>query len=192
MMDCLDNLNGRSILVIANYRTGSTALCDLLSKHTGYQNLDEYFHPAKNFKNFKKLLNKKIIVKIMPDHPVGNNWGYLLENFFILGITRRDLVAQITSFYICDQTRIWHNKKNFEINMPAQVNVVNDDIENQCRYILNQRLRYQQLKQHCEVELIYEEIQQEFVKSDYDQYPKPTNYDQIQYCIKQFLTHEAE
>jgi LPS sulfotransferase NodH len=127
----------------------------------------------------------------MPDHRVGNNWKYLLENFFILGITRRDLVAQIASFYICDKTRIWHNKKNFEINMPVWVDIDNDSIENQCRYILDQQLKYQQLTQHCEVELIYEEIQHEFVKSDYDQYPKPTNYTQIKSCIEQFLIQET-
>ena len=190
MMNALDKLNGRSILVIANYRTGSTALCDLLSKHTGYHNLDEYFHPTKNSENFKTLLNKKIIVKIMPDHPVGNNWGYLLENFFILGITRRDVIAQITSFYICHRTHTWHSRKNCSNAVSSQVSIDHDDLENQCRYITNMNLQYQQLKKHCEIELIYEDVQHEFNESNYERYPKPTNYNQIESSVQQFLISE--
>ena len=59
------NLNvsdDKTILVFANYRTGSTALCDWLSKKTGLVNYDEAFHPlGVTNSNYK---NKKCIIKI--------------------------------------------------------------------------------------------------------------------------------
>lgn len=192
MMNALDKLNGRSVLVIANYRTGSTALCDLLSKHTGYQNLDEHFNPSTTSNTFDKYLDKKIIVKVMPDHhPTGDTWQHLLDNFFIIGVARRDLTAQIASFYICDKTQIWHEKKNAKIHIPTVIDINDNDIENQCRYILDQHSQYEQLKQHFDVELMYEDIQHELVTTDYNQYPKPSNYDQIKTCIRQFLTQQG-
>lgn len=191
MLNLLDNLNNRSIMVLANYRTGSTAFCNLLSKQTGYKNLDEFFHPLANHLNFEKLYQDKIIVKIMQDHNATEHWQHMIDNFLNIGLVRRNRVAQICSLYICHMTGVWHEKKEFFERDTYHVKISTDDLENQCRYIIDQHLAYLRLRHHCEIEIFYEDLQSNFSLSDYKRYPKPCNYDEIDQLVRSFLQQEG-
>jgi len=175
---------GSNIAVLSNYRSGSTAFCNILSKHTGNRNVDEYFHQTKDYSDFLKLLKSNIIVKIMPDQTAHEYWQYILDHFYIIALNRRNLIDKITSFYICHRTKIWHRKKN-SITANYSVEIDRLDLEDQCRWILDLDLQYKKLKQHAAVELMYEDL--DLSESDYDYYNRPDNYEEIQKHVYEFL-----
>lgn len=175
-----------SILVLSNYRTGSTALCEYLSNHTNLINLDEIFHRLNNHNEFEKYKNSKIIVKIQPDQIDNIYWNYLIESCFIIGLIRKDIVAQIASLYICDITQHWHDQKNKK-NKKYNVDIDIDKIENQCRYIINMNLCYNKLKHLTKIELVYENIVPLLGTTSFSPYTRPENYNEIIEKIKVFL-----
>lgn len=167
----------QSIVVFANYRTGSTALCNWLSKTTGFANHDEAFHP--NFLARKNIdPNKKFIVKIMPDHVVPAEFENLIKNSFVIGLQRKNLAEQIASFYICDQTHRWHQNKYQKV-LDYEVPIDDLQIEDQVRYILKMQLRYDKLPYDKNTEIFYEDITELLQQSSYAVYHKPKNYQDL-------------
>ena len=71
----------------------------------------------------------------MPDHVVPLDFDKLINRSFCIGIQRRNLIDQITSFYICDKTQKWHRTKN-EKTQDYQVEIDDNSIENQIQYHL--------------------------------------------------------
>ena len=176
--------NKQNIAVLSNYRSGSTAFCNVLSKQTGYRNVDEYFHRTNDYSGFLKLLDSNIIVKIMPDQITHQYWQYILDHFYIIALNIRNLVDQITSFYICHKMQIWHRKKN-SITINYSVEIDRLELEDQCRYILDLDLQYQKLKKYGAIEVMYDDL--DLSKSDYDYYNHPDNYDEIKKQVCKFL-----
>ena len=60
------------ILVLTNYRTGSTTLCKQLAQQYSYENLDECFHESlvDIHKDVLRSVYSKndVVVKLMPNH----------------------------------------------------------------------------------------------------------------------------
>jgi LPS sulfotransferase NodH len=184
----LDSIpNNKSIIILANYRTGSTALCNWLSKKFNLVNLDEAFHPA-----VRKpvVLNKQFIIKIMPDHMVPLDFVNHLDDAYVIGLKRKSLIYQVSSFYISDKTRIWHYKKDNLCN-DYTIDIDPLGIEDQIRYILKMTQLYDNSILKKDLEIYYEDIVQEISNSEYKIYPKPKNYNellsQISITIEQIL-----
>lgn len=127
-----------SIVVYANYRTGSTALCDMLAKEFNLKNYDELFHPLGLHKINLDIIQHPCIFKIMPDHEIPHSIKSLVDNSYKIGITRRSVVQQIASFYISTRTGKWHyEKKELTKNIKNYNVTLNQDaLENEVRYIL--------------------------------------------------------
>ena len=171
----IDIPDDKTILIFANYRTGSTALCDWLSKKTGLVNYDEAFHPTLNKKIYK---NNNCIIKIMPDHVLPLDFDETVTRSFVIGIQRRNLIEQIASFYICDKTRRWHTHKN-EITQDYLVEIDKSIIEDQIFYILKMQQAYTQLPYCKDLEIYYEDIVELLGNSKYAEYHKPGNYTEL-------------
>lgn len=176
--------NDKSLVVLASYRTGSTALCDLLAKKYMIKNFDEVYHlrfpwRTKQF-NIWRARNYKTIIKIMPDQmPPHKEQEKIFADAFVIGITRRDVVAQIASFYICHITQHWHDFKN-NIAKNYIIDIDKFELENQVRHIVNMNSQYQLLaQQHCMIQYYYEDIKDKLLDSDFITYHKPANYDEI-------------
>ena len=184
----LDNIpTNESIIILANYRTGSTALCNWLSKKFNLFNLGEAFHPIGG----KSVVsNKQYIIKIMPDHIVPLNFVNYSNNAYVIGLKRKSLIHQVSSFYISDKTRIWHYKKDNLCN-DYTIDIDPLGIEDQIRYILKMTQLYDNNILKKDLEIYYEDIVQEISNSEYKIYPKPRNYDellsQISITIEQIL-----
>ena len=165
----------KPILVIANYRTGSTALCNLIAKQTGYINLDEHFHPKFN-RSYKSWRDKLTVIKIQPDHQVPpHHWNELLDKSYVIGITRRDIVEQIASFYLCHKTQIWHEKQSSDLVDDYLIDIDEYELEDQFRYISDLCDRFQNLTPYCSKLFYYEDISKYLNDSEFRIKSKPRN-----------------
>ena len=181
-MNHIEVPDNQTILVFANYRCGSTALCDILSKQTGLPNLDELFHPRNNRKF--DYINKTGIIKIMPDHPLPQDFDTLLQKSFVVGIQRKSIVNQIASFYIAHRQHVWHVKKN-QPSSSYTVEIDKLDLKDQIAYILLTQQKYNRYNFPIDLVLYYEDIIHNLGASTYDVYHKPDNYDNLIKLIKQ-------
>lgn len=187
----------RSIMVVATYRSGSTALCDYIAKQTGLLNCDEVFHPADAVCLYERVKDQRMVFKIMPDHKFEKYWTELVDTCYVVGLSRKNIVEQIASLCLASQRRTWHYVKentlqpnilnnpthtpfpvlSADVNYTADLDIEN--IENQCRYILDMYNKFNTLREHFDTDLVYEDIQTDLAASDYVPYPKPDNYQEL-------------
>jgi LPS sulfotransferase NodH len=174
------NLNiplGKSVVIFTSYRTGSTALCDFISKKYNLTNFDEVFHNHIELQQRrKKFLNYqgKFVIKIMPDQITNENKELivkLIKECFIIKLTRTDVIKQIASFYICCETNKWHYKVP-EITSNYKINIYNNDYL--FDHIISTNQQLENLDYGYDLELAYEDL--EITNTDYKIYNKPTNY----------------
>ena len=178
----------KTILVLASYRTGSTALCNLISKKTGLLNCDELFHPEYDPKLYEQYQNQNIVVKIMPDQVPTLYWKELIKKSFVIGISRLPIQEQIASFYLAHRTKHWHFKKSNNNEHDYTIDIERFDLEDQIRYILKMNDIYQQqFVPHVTMEIKYETIKSELDESDYVTYIKPVNYKELLTTIDTLL-----
>lgn len=195
----------RSVMVITNYRTGSTALCDYIAKKTGLLNCDEVFHHSDAECYYDRVKHKDIVFKVMPDHRFQEQWKTLASQCYIVGLHRQNIAEQIASLCIAKQGHAWHYVKE----NASQPNVLNNpdhspfpvltndhtpeikinklDIEDECRYVLEMYIKYKMYRRFFNVELVYENIKDELSISDYCVYPKPNNYQELIDVIEHLL-----
>lgn len=181
----LPGLTNQSIVVLANYRSGSTAFCDYLSKTTGAQNFDELFQDGKDFSFYEKIKHNRFIIKIQPNQIPQQYWPELVANCFVIGLYRKSMLDQISSFYLGHCTGTWHYQTSQ--TGAYTVNIDRLDLEDQCRYLLEMNQQYQANRHYCNIELAYEDIIQDLKISDYKRYPKPNNFDQLICKVQEFL-----
>jgi LPS sulfotransferase NodH len=184
----LDFPTNKTILVLASYRTGSTALCNLISKQTGLLNCDELFHFGVNSK-YEEYRNQNIVVKIMPNQVPPLYWEELIKKSFVIGISRLSIREQIASFYLGHRTKHWHYfKKSNNHEHDYTIEIDRYDLEDQIRYILKINDTYQkQFVPLVNMEFTYEEIKSELAESDYVTYVKPVNYKELLTSIDNLL-----
>jgi hypothetical protein len=117
------NISKFPVLIISNYRTGSSALSDWIGRNYTIPSIGEPIHwPDKMLALTSMIKNNNLqfcckfhIDQIQP----GDIHSQLLEmNSYKIKITRNDLVAQITSYYIASVRNIW---KQDTANIPTYV-----------------------------------------------------------------------
>ena len=126
------------ILVVANYRTGSTTACQELAGRYSYINEDEVFsfdRDPNSQQEFERLIvNKKsdVVIKIMPDHMLACE--KIIPGFKdklidaadqIYYTIRLDFEAQCKSWYVCCETQKWHIGDESNITMDLAVDTEN-------------------------------------------------------------------
>jgi hypothetical protein len=118
------------IILYANYRTGSSALCTKLANQF---NLVEFTEPHYEPEILQALINmshNNYIVKFMPDQPVPIYKQLLNSDAYIIKLYREDKVEQITSFYIAMTTQRWHMDTDLldEYSVPIDPAVIQQSI----------------------------------------------------------------
>ena len=176
----------RGLVVLGNYRSGSTALCDILHQSTGYKNLDEVFHFRGRHGGYEDyqthlLSGELAIIKIMPDQiPPEQYWGELFGNNTIIGIYRRDRVAQMASWCQAYASNVWHNQRRDPVKTRNINHMLNSDqILSQARKLIKFYKEYVQCRRFMNMEFCYETIQAGLVESCYDAMPKPEQYEDL-------------
>ena len=148
------------ILVIANYRTGSTTFCKELAEVYGYANFGERFNPSfdeETLRNHFSQLNDdqhNIVIKLMPNQ-ITRSIGYI-PNFLqtivdkaekVYYTTRLDLDAQCKSWYVCRATGNFHSSD--EDNNPMNEYVTETAYNDLCLELLNYYIEINEhFKQH--------------------------------------------
>lgn len=100
------------ILVIANYRTGSTTLCKELCEQYGYtmsEKSGELFHGHKTL-DYSELFEQHVI-KVMPDHIMhcmDTFKQFYLAAERVIYCVRKDFCAQLLSYCAAQKTHQWH------------------------------------------------------------------------------------
>lgn len=178
---------GQSIVVLSSYRTGSTALCRLLSTSFNLLNLGELFHRINDPAIYGDYKKQPCVVKIQADQLVHPCWEDLTSNAYIIGLTRRSLLDQIGSFYCCHTTGVWHRYSG-STRQEYEIKWTKDDLEDQCRYIMEINKKYQDLRHICAQEFKYEDICDELQCSGMEKMIPPSNYTQLRETITNCLT----
>ena len=163
------NLNipfGKSVVIFASYRTGSTALCDYISKKYKLANFDEVFHDNVPERTARFLDYKgNYVIKIMPNQ-ITDKYSSLLKKIvddsFLIKLTRTDVIKQIASFYICCETDKWHYK------------VLELTSDYPFDFIISINRQLENLGYCYDLSLAYEDL--EITNTEYKIYNKPTNY----------------
>ena len=171
----------RSVVVLANYRSGSTALCDILHQVTGFTNLDEVFHARERHYQYQRYQDhlaqgRPAIIKIMADQiPPKQYHQQLFEDNTIIGIYRQNRVAQITSFAVAYTSNLWHNERQDPIkNLNRAFNP--GWLKHQARQLVTLYEEYRNCRPWMSLELCYETIQIDLNQSRYDAMPKSADY----------------
>ena len=166
----------RHVLVYANYRTGSTALCDLLSRRTGMPNLDEAFHFANRDVDYTKELATPSIIKIMPDQSLPDQHrSYLLANSSSIGIYRRDLILQAISYALAMRTQLWH-QQNGQLEQPPLFKFASNELLVYANKLAHIHLVHRKRRDRMLVELMYEKLVPDLGESSYEEMPKAVEY----------------
>lgn len=167
------------ILVLTNYRTGSTNFCQYLAKEHNYLNCDEIFHPLRNDQQQENIQlikdNPRTVVKVMPYQLLNAKTPNLLDLLVDLSekiyvLVRKDVYNQCKSYYIAMQlSNHWHD--NFKSTKEVTYN--KDDWEHSLYFILDQYSKLLEIaKTLPQFELIYTHQISDSVK-----YHRPVKWD---------------
>jgi LPS sulfotransferase NodH len=177
----------KSIVVIATPRSGSNALCNVLAKKTNLPMLGEIFNVDTEANNTTRptidVTPRPAIIKIFPNHVIPEDQQYLLTDSFVIGLYRKDLIAQTVSYYtttisnqfIKTTNDINTNIVTIPLNTERERNAVNAYWE----LLLKLTSKYNSYKKLFDIELAYEDIIADLAESDFIIQEKSTNYNVV-------------
>lgn len=184
----IDIPTDRDLVMLATYRTGSTAFLELVARHHGLTNLDEALHPTKSTNWFKLQYRSYSAIKIMPDHVSHPDSNRLLNDSYVISISRRDVVAQITSLYIAGITQMWHRKSSDHPSQSYTVKLERDIMENEIRYITKMNQEQNDLiKKFSTCHFYYEDLLECLSSTSFRPMYSPSNHEQIYQWIKNWM-----
>jgi LPS sulfotransferase NodH len=179
------------VLVLANYRTGSSTLTHNLFNQ---YNLEFFSEPLRNEEISEELMQRlankvknkenNFIVKFMPDQV---NDCQLYQDIYNsdcykIKLQRRDKIAQIASYYACYVTGIWHSDNPARRGEKLVLPIYNDDIDFSINLILDNDRRFAEMDTKFDQELYYEDLN---LQSDtFSKLDAPSNYHGICSYIK--------
>jgi hypothetical protein len=184
-------VNKMKIVLLSNYRSGSSAFCNVLSKMFKVPNFGELLCDRSQY-DYKKINFDKYVIKIMPDHEFHPLFSELIKSSVVYGLYRRDAVQQITSYYISSQRNVWHNK-NYTDTESYNIEYDVEKVKTLVNRVLTLRKDYEEkMKPLCIKEFVYEDIQPLLQVSDYKKYNKPSNYEELTETIKKLVNSNYE
>ena len=190
------NSNQLPIIILANCRTGSTALGSYLAKTLAVPFFSEPFNtnnilnPDKNKLNFISFYtkkNNKFVLKFMPTS-ITDFTPYdeiMSHSGFKIKLLRKDVVAQLSSLYIASCLDIYH-KNTPKVVSDFQVPICKDKIIDAINVVLRNEFLFKRLSYKYNMTLFYEDLgiiqNAEYFPSD-----KPTNMEEIKEEIRKIL-----
>jgi len=178
------------ILLLSNYRTGSSALVRILGRKYNLEVFSEPHLDTEQLANLKKYIKNgksDYIVKFMPDYlktvPVYN---YIYNsNCYKIKLTRNDKIAQITSFYIAKMTKVWNNVPGMA-RRPENytVNIDNDIVDLSIKQICTTEKLLDTAQVNFAQHLTYEETS--FADARMEKLLPPSNYAELYSYIEKY------
>jgi hypothetical protein len=172
-----------NIVLMAIYRTGSTAFGNLLSKITGLPFLGEVFHYNLSSRPCAYDPAQQGIVKIMPNHmPPEDQWDSLFNNSYVIGLYREDVAAQVLSYAIAYRVGKWQQEKNSNSVFTERdfaLQLSDGQLMPFVDTIRETLAVWNDCKEYFDTTLSYEKIETDLGGSDIDRFPKITAYDEV-------------
>jgi hypothetical protein len=168
----------KSIVVFATPRTGSTALCDILTKKTNLPFLSEMFNGTEIDR-----ITCPALIKIFPNHIIPEDQKYLLTDSFVIGLRRKDLIAQVISYYtttISNQFSKLHTD-TYSSNVTIPFDTIEEKklVEGYLKILTKLTNDYNSYKLLFSIELTYEDLAINLNESDFVAQEKSNNYDVV-------------
>ena len=180
-----------SIVLMANYRTGSTAFGNLLSKITGLPFLGEVFHYNHSSRPHVYDSAQQSIVKIMPNHmPPEDQWDSLFNNSYIIGLYREDIAAQALSYAISYRLGKWQQDRNADSVFASRdfaLQLTNGQLLPFVQTVRETLAVWNDCKEYFDTTLSYEKIEPDLVGSDIDRFLKITAYDEVLSRLREII-----
>jgi LPS sulfotransferase NodH len=184
----------KSVVILSTPRTGSTALCRVLSDKCNLLYCNEVFHldvnPA-HIKSFWHYFNNnvKTAIKIFPNHHsqfTEDEFDKIINNSFVIFLERLDIAQQITSYHILSRT----NKASYGKNEKTKDYLVDEDeISVSVSNILKLREDAEKYRKLANITLCYEDIINDIVNDHIKEYHKPVNYSSLKLKVDEVLSN---
>lgn len=150
------------VLIVANYRTGSTALCEYLAAKYNLKGFPESHYEPEKFDILLSMIESgqtNFIVKFMPEQLAEYKvyQDLLASDCFKIKLSREDKLGQIVSYYIAYETQRWHESAN---TRPANYTVpINDyDVNGAIERITNNDRLMEELSVKFDEIISYESL----------------------------------
>lgn len=186
----------RPIVIVANFRSGSTALAVHLARRYQLDCYSEPFHNEniglldQNKKHYIAAIAKQnwnFVLKFMPGQiSQFNNYESILNRAnFKIRLNRIDKVSQITSLYIARMMNKWHthtNETQQEYTVPIDISLLTQEANTVLRndfLLMNLPIKYS-------VDLNYEEL--DFLpNTDFAKSQVPNNIEELKHEVSKIL-----
>ena len=192
----MQNVTQWPVIIVANYRTGSSALVRILGRKYNLEVFSEPHLDSEQLANLKKYIENgksNYIVKFMPDYletvPVYNH--IYNSNCYKIKLTRNDKIAQITSLYIAKMTGVWNNVPGMA-SRPENytINIDNDIVDLSIKQICTTEKLLDTAQVNFAQHLIYEEIS--FADAGMKKLTAPVNYQKLYSYIETYYNRSIK
>lgn len=191
----------KPIVIIANYRTGSTAYSIMLANQYNLVNFAEPHYQPELFEQLSTMMlesERNFVLKIMPDQ-IKENLIYqqaLDSDCYKIKLTRENKVEQIVSHYIARLTNKWNSSNPNIRGQMYNVPVSKVELANVINYIQKIDQQLDNLNIKFDQELTYESILESIENATVNKLPKklipPSNYEELKQCTAQLLGELAQ
>ena len=186
------NVDKLPIVIIANYRTGSSELGRQLAKHHNVHWIPEPCHFPINQALLENCYNSKInyVTKFIVDQilllPIHQQ--VIDSDSFKICLTRQDKLAQAVSYYIARQCNTWRQTSPA---VPTYSVAIDERVMQEVDQILTQNDQLlDNLSTVCDLVTSYEELElDQLVETDNYKTTAPDNLDQVIDLAKRVLSH---
>jgi hypothetical protein len=202
----IDVPGNRSVIVFSSFRTRSTALCDCIAQQNGLTNFDEAFLNVRRTMSFVNFVNNQsgnFVIKVMCNTnqytpEIQQFLQPLLNQCTIIRLRRRDVIAQIISFYIAAVNDRWHwVKKPMSTHLPlpghlldVETSVDTVELKKAAISILTANQRLQAINVTLDLDLVSEDLG--VLPSNYQVMPPAANLDQLNTALKTLIDSDTE
>jgi hypothetical protein len=202
----IDLPDNKSIIVFSSFRTRSTALCDWIAQEKGLTNFDEafvYVERAISFVNFINRSSGNFVAKVMcsPHQYTPDTQQFLkplLNQCTLIRLHRRNVFAQITSFYCAAVTNQWHFVKKHTYRHPllaqdcftGEIPIDTAELRNAAISILTTNQRLQAINTRFDLELVSEDLG--VLPSNFQIIPSLANQDQLNTALQTLIDSDSE
>ena len=188
----MDTISRFPIAICSNYRTGSTALCQSISKKYNILEFEEpHLKSHQEFDTFKNKINSnsqdfvtKFIVNHITEHPI---YQLILDSdCYKIKLYRDNKINQITSFYIAEMTGDWGTSKYKPVGKDYVVDINQEVMLSSIETIKFNDMLLDNLPTKFDLVCSYESLG--IIDSiDLEVKKTPVNINDIKSCIKHFL-----
>jgi LPS sulfotransferase NodH len=172
------------VLIVSAPRCGSTALIEKIARDYGLVEFSEpNQYPRSLWKlkyDFIRQQRTDFVVKIMP-HILNRSQFIDPEKFFVISLSRKNIIDQCVSYYTAKQTSIWHRKQNTAEEFHVGIN--QEIIYRAVQEIKFFQSMIENLQINIDLRLYYEDLELDDVSIIKN--PVPGNIDEIKNAIIQ-------